>query len=440
MRRCAKLPIVQRWRLLASPWFTGMVFLLALNDQILKARYPGFVTGKLSDFAGVVVIAMLLGTVLSARSACVATAVVFTALKSSHSVALLVAPFLGGITLADRTDLIALSALVPVCRWLVRHGPTSPTTMKLNRMVLLPLVLIATTGTITADSCDRDTGIIGFQVGDNSTIEAQRLVTDYLPVERTVAVGAATSRDGAVWAPLERDREAPPSATLAEQCDPEGTCYRVVKNERVEQRTLDSQWSTSFAFSREQRHRMERRRPGACSYVDSDLFQSVAVGRTSTGSSVVLVAMGTQGALVRIDGGEWRRVSVPTSYDTYKPLTVIWPRWLERLYLSPLLLVVVWPVLRRRRRWKGRPRRTSDGYATAWVLAVCLAVFFGLLQASLVGYEIGGPLLLVLSGAAFAASVIIGLTPSGARLFRRRRRPPWPAPDSRAWVPPSPRR
>jgi len=29
---------------------------LALNDQILKARYPGWLTGKLSDFAGVVLL------------------------------------------------------------------------------------------------------------------------------------------------------------------------------------------------------------------------------------------------------------------------------------------------------------------------------------------------------------------------------------------------
>lgn len=44
-----------RWDILLNPLYLGMLFLLFLNDFILKLTFPGFVTGKLSDFAGVFV-------------------------------------------------------------------------------------------------------------------------------------------------------------------------------------------------------------------------------------------------------------------------------------------------------------------------------------------------------------------------------------------------
>lgn len=39
-------------RLLSHPLVLGCVALTALNDHVLKAAYPGFLTGKISDFAG----------------------------------------------------------------------------------------------------------------------------------------------------------------------------------------------------------------------------------------------------------------------------------------------------------------------------------------------------------------------------------------------------
>jgi hypothetical protein len=47
-----------RWRLLSHPVFTGSVALLAINDHVLKARWPGLITGKLSDIAGVIMFAI----------------------------------------------------------------------------------------------------------------------------------------------------------------------------------------------------------------------------------------------------------------------------------------------------------------------------------------------------------------------------------------------
>jgi len=44
--------------------------LLILNDHILKYEYPGFVTGKLSDIAGVFLVTLLLRTLFKKQVFC----------------------------------------------------------------------------------------------------------------------------------------------------------------------------------------------------------------------------------------------------------------------------------------------------------------------------------------------------------------------------------
>lgn len=69
------------------------VALLVLNDHVLKRAYPGFLTGKLSDVAGMVFFPLLLTSIVLAvrpsaprervlAVACLATAVVFAATKT----------------------------------------------------------------------------------------------------------------------------------------------------------------------------------------------------------------------------------------------------------------------------------------------------------------------------------------------------------------------
>jgi hypothetical protein len=62
-----------RLGVLAHPALTGAVAVLAVNDQVLKARLPGWWTGKLSDLAGVFVVAAVLGVLAGRpRAACAA--------------------------------------------------------------------------------------------------------------------------------------------------------------------------------------------------------------------------------------------------------------------------------------------------------------------------------------------------------------------------------
>jgi len=119
-----------------------------VNDHVLKKAYPGFVTGKLSDFAGMMFFPLLLAAaceqigirrgMTAVVAATIATGLVFASIKLSPSagevyrivLAALQWPFRAGFAVlvgdpvpamgharlvADRTDLIALVALaVPV--------------------------------------------------------------------------------------------------------------------------------------------------------------------------------------------------------------------------------------------------------------------------------------------------------------------------------------
>jgi hypothetical protein len=109
--------------------------LLALNDHVLKGAHvlPGFVTGKLSDFAGLVVAPVVIAVLFRVRSrsvrmlVLVAVAMVFSAVKLSRSVAdalELLTTFtpVPWRIWCDATDLIAL-AVLPVTWWLMARTP-----------------------------------------------------------------------------------------------------------------------------------------------------------------------------------------------------------------------------------------------------------------------------------------------------------------------------
>jgi len=119
-------------RALIHPLWLGALALLAINDHLLKGsgHLPGWLTGKLSDFAGLVVAPALLATLLRLSSrrglvaAHVATGAVFAAIKifpdAARAFEALTAltPFPWSITV-DPTDLAALPALAVAWRVLV---------------------------------------------------------------------------------------------------------------------------------------------------------------------------------------------------------------------------------------------------------------------------------------------------------------------------------
>jgi hypothetical protein len=115
---------------LAHPLFWLALVVLVVNDHLLKQAHllPGVVTGKLSDFAGMLVAPVVLTALLRLRGragrmvafACVAA--VFTAIKVSRPCADLVETVTAYTPLpwrlwCDPTDVVALSML-PLAWWL----------------------------------------------------------------------------------------------------------------------------------------------------------------------------------------------------------------------------------------------------------------------------------------------------------------------------------
>ena len=114
---------------LLHPVALTAIAVLVINDHILKDAYPGWLTGKLSDVAGIVffplLVAALLAPVLRVdrdrllRGIVIATAIGFAAIKLWEPATVVCEHVLGALQLSpgpvqivrDPTDLLALAAL-----------------------------------------------------------------------------------------------------------------------------------------------------------------------------------------------------------------------------------------------------------------------------------------------------------------------------------------
>src|SRR5690606_21033815 len=117
----------ERVRWMGHPALFVCITALVLNDHVLKDRYPGWWTGKLSDFAGLAVIGVVLAAAVGPRRGLAVAGVAFGLLKLAPGVAETAAPVLGGVTRRDPTDLLALTVLLPI--WLALRPRRAPVTV-----------------------------------------------------------------------------------------------------------------------------------------------------------------------------------------------------------------------------------------------------------------------------------------------------------------------
>lgn len=293
----------RRGELIASPVFVLSIAVLLLNDHILKAAWPGLITGKLSDVAGVAMVAVLL-TASCARPSIgfAATAVAFTLLKTVPPVAVIAAPVLGGLTRTDPTDLVALAVLLPLWRWAnargarsdkrVRRAPASPSeraSVGLGRSWLIAVQIVAVGSAVfatTATSCD-DEGVTAIAV-DSGVL--------------TTAGGATSSDGGRTWLAGGSTTEFVQPDQQRVACLDE-VCVEVERGLVVERRNgrtvtlLDVQDDLS---------QLELLDPPGCA---EPPFAGVAVVDVDGGRHVV-VAMGWLGTLHRGPDEAWEWVAV----------------------------------------------------------------------------------------------------------------------------------
>jgi hypothetical protein len=437
-RSARRMSGIEAWGLITRPLFSGSVFVLALNDQILKARWPGFITGKLSDVAGVVMVAMLAGALTrSTRLGAAVTTVAFAALKLIPGIAEFVAPVLGGITRRDTADLLALVALIPAICWLDRRTlhPMPQQSQRSPTIAIRCVGLMCAVAATSATSCASVDSVHGV-VSDGSTVWAQfgdtfRLAPEpeavptpqssqasTAPQPRTEQTWVSSNDGGRTW-----DRSTAPSAVIEtpdQTCLDSGLCFRLLSGEGVEEARIGESWRSSYAFTDEQRNRL-RYTTDDCG--DYQQFESLTIAGSGN-EQTVIVAMATEGVLVREPSGIWNRV--PVLELTPKPFGP--PVWFASLLASPAVLLVISPLFLFARLAKRR------GLAAMLVNAGCALSLAVVASAFLFGSDprSSGPMFAIASGLVFLVSCVV----ASRRTPNKPSVGPWQRPQD--WRPPQP--
>ena len=358
-------------RALAHPASVAAIGLLLLNDHVLKAAWPSWVTGKLSDFTGVFFFPFLLGAVaagalellrwssdiLGARPGwwdkaiayalrvteqglpLAVTAVWFAGMKTipaaNEWTRTLAGWAAGGpvVIMRDPTDVLALVMLWPAwwvwgkgtsvrcqvssVKW--RSGPAAYALLGLAALATMatapcapPLKVVRVTeqdGVLYA-GLDWETGWAEYAVSDDSGDSWESAEA----VPEDVAARLRAAAEAVVCAPSDAQ-----------------VCYRL-GDERVEESRDGGQtWAAAWEIPPGRRTYMERyvSQPLSCRGEAGMDFgpYDLAVFDGPAGTTV-LVAMGTQGAMVGGPDGRWERLEVlaasPVPYEGAAIFIIIW--------------------------------------------------------------------------------------------------------------------
>ncbi|MGC4773041.1 hypothetical protein ACLQ25_29215 [Micromonospora sp. DT44] len=319
-------------------WLCHPVTLLALvvlllNDRLWKAAYPGLVTGKLSDVAGLVLAPPLVAVLLTllvlrlpARTAAlvglVAVGAGFAVVKSSGYAAELASSAwtaLAGPSLvrADRTDLFTLPAL-GLAWWSWTRSRARPVRRRTARLVRLLVVLPPAVLAVAATSAAWFPYALGTTMLDGRpaiSVGGGSEDASYWPDDPADGQWAV-SDDGAVtWRNAtvdETGRLNSQDSPRQRACAPEDPrrCYRVIPGHlRVEQSDdAGVTWQVAWEVPDPQRDALAQRyaAPGDARRHFSS--RELVVYPHLGGGHEVLVANGRDGFLRRLSDGGWRRV------------------------------------------------------------------------------------------------------------------------------------
>src|SRR5690606_12043567 len=298
-----------RYAWLCHPVTVASVIVLLLNDHVLKQAWPGFVTGKLSDVAGLVVAPPLVALLLLRRAdlaATILTGGLFAVVKTTETgaeVASLAWSTLAGPSrvLADPGDLLALPALA--LAWWVRQRSREHAPTRWRVLTAVPLAVLA----VTATSPDTDPPL---PLGPRVVLVAHATVMDGLYASED---GGRTWRDAL---PQELDQRAGQRAACLRE-----HCYRLAED-RV--RVLHSAdggrtWSVDWEITPRDVEKLEDlRRDGS----DLPIAATSLVVQERPGGHVVVVTNRHDGIAVRDTDGTWRRLGLTRGAPPAEPATL----------------------------------------------------------------------------------------------------------------------
>ncbi|WP_198169090.1 hypothetical protein [Herbidospora daliensis] len=297
---------------IGQPLTVLALVVLVVNDHVLKHAWPGFVTGKLSDVAGLVLFPALLDLLVGrAKISIAVTGVGFTLVKTTATGAWLASEAWTAVwgpsrVLADPTDLLALPALWAAW-WAYRH-PVS--VHKAVVFLVVPPAVLAVAATSAAPFDWPYTAYAVEKAGGEIVVHTRGgygMGNDLISYR---------TRDGVAWNTwIQHERVEP----VARDCH--GTaCYRVVPGHLRVQEIRDGRWTTVWEIPDEERDRLIRLHPDP-PFGHPEPTESLAVAVTER---LLVVANGTDGIALRDARGTWHRLGVgPDGLDaaTAVPLT-----------------------------------------------------------------------------------------------------------------------
>ncbi|KXK57180.1 MAG: hypothetical protein IPM61_03030 [Chlorobi bacterium] len=213
MARCSTIDTALR--ALIHPASLAAIILLILNDHLLKGAFPGWVTGKLSDFAGIFFFPFLLALLVGAiwkrsnpRTVGVivfaATTTWFFAAKATPFGHQLAGQFASGVIGAsvsitlDPTDLLALLALFPA--WLLWSRSMKLAHRPLLLQTAIPAVVVASIGVMATSPIKQEIGVYQIRTIKGDAFAFHR--------GRSTHGVAFSSDHGATWSPYLGDTAA----------------------------------------------------------------------------------------------------------------------------------------------------------------------------------------------------------------------------------------
>ncbi|MET8263377.1 hypothetical protein ABZU92_05205 [Micromonospora arida] len=322
-------PTALSW--LCHPATVFALVLLLVNDHVLKAAFPGLVTGKLSDVAGLVLAPPLVAVLLTllvprlpsraaAVAGLVAVGVGFAVVKSSGYAAELASSawtVLAGPSLvrADWTDLLTLPAL-GLAWWSWTRSRRRPVRQRTARLVRLLVVLPPAVLAVAATSAIHYPYAVSTATLDGHpaiSVGSGYSSSDW-PASPTDGQWAVSEDGATTWRPATEEEQRRLSGQEVGQqqacaADEPRRCYRVGTGHlRVEESDdAGATWRVAWEVPDGQREELARRSPNPGDIHRHFASRDLVVYPHTNGGHEVLVANGRDGFLRRLPDGGWQR-------------------------------------------------------------------------------------------------------------------------------------
>ncbi|MGW2191113.1 hypothetical protein ACWCSH_02030 [Streptosporangium sp. NPDC001682] len=283
------------------------VVVLLLNDHLFKPLWPGLVTGKLSDIAGLIVAPPLLNLLIRHPCASILlTGAAFTLVKTTTVGAALASQAWTLVwgpsrVLADPVDLIALPALY-VAWWTWKH-PDVRAVRLARAMVVIPVTVLAVAATGQVEIY-KPHSAYAVDVIDDVIVVATR---GGLSPGPSGGAGFASADAGNSWSSWDGPVPAVPRMSACVPGRPD-RCYRIVPTRLKVEESRNGRWVTAWEISPSDQDRLARAHaPEHPEHAEVVASLGIAVGKLS-GGYVVVVANGADGIALRDASGVWRRL------------------------------------------------------------------------------------------------------------------------------------